>query len=310
MSAARGPAAISRTKRAAHLSLCATPTIFMLVMSSLSLYLQLVVVPHEDVARRNIADLAACLDWLAVLQDRGVQSTHPQYRALNVYLAGHHRELISSPSTWSAPLLEHWELGNQRRALAEQVIATRPNPQKADLDEAVRILRPFLDDVRSGAEKERAATENFIWRSVWLDALTGLMVAGTLGLFSALAGRGGIALRLMGVAVVTKTGTPMSGSRVRLRSTLSWLPVLAAAVATLAGQSPLLTLTPPASPAYRVDLFGLLPVFFTNEPSILFVREAVITVALVVLAVAVVLALIRPDRGLQDRLAGTWLVPR
>ena len=30
-SAARGPAAVSRTKRAAHLSLCAIPTIFMLV---------------------------------------------------------------------------------------------------------------------------------------------------------------------------------------------------------------------------------------------------------------------------------------
>jgi len=59
-----------------------------------------------------------------------------------------------------------------------------------------------------------------------------------------------------------------------------------------------------------VRLFGLLPVFFTNEPSILFVREAVITVALTVLAIAVVLALITPDRGLQDRLVGSWLVPR
>jgi hypothetical protein len=37
---------------------------------------------------------------------------------------------------------------------------------------------------------------------------------------------------------------------------------------------------------------------------------AIITVALAVFALAVVFALIRPERGLQDHLAGTWLVPR
>jgi PDZ domain-containing protein len=38
MSAARGPAAISRTKRAVHLSLCAVPTLLMLVIGLLSVY--------------------------------------------------------------------------------------------------------------------------------------------------------------------------------------------------------------------------------------------------------------------------------
>ena len=38
MSAARGPAAISRTKRAVHLSLCAVPTMLMLVIGLLSVY--------------------------------------------------------------------------------------------------------------------------------------------------------------------------------------------------------------------------------------------------------------------------------
>ena len=37
-SAARGPAAVSRTKRAAHLSLCAIPTILMLVLGLFSVY--------------------------------------------------------------------------------------------------------------------------------------------------------------------------------------------------------------------------------------------------------------------------------
>jgi len=41
-----------------------------------------------------------------------------------------------------------------------------------------------------------------------------------------------------------------------------------------------------------------------------FVRVAIISVALTVFAVGAMSAIITPERGLQDRLAGTWLVPR
>jgi hypothetical protein len=57
-----------------------------------------------------------------------------------------------------------------------------------------------------------------------------------------------------------------------------------------------------------VDPPGL-PVFFLNEPSILLVRMAIIVVALSVFAVAAILVLVKPARGLQDHLAATWLVP-
>ena len=143
------------------------------------------------------------------------------------------------------------------------------------------------------------------------------MLAGTLGLLSALAARGGIALRLMSIAVVTKNGTLASGARARLRAVLSWLPVLAASAAAFAGHAPLLTLTPQAAPFFAIipSLPPVFPrdlpaIFFPNEPSILFVRVAIIAVALVVFAVGAMSAVIRPERGLQDRLAGTWLVPR
>ena len=102
MSAARGPAAISRTKRAAHLSLCAIPTIFMLIFGSVAVYIRLFVDPRQDAARPDLVELAACLDRLAALENRGVPSTNTQYRALEVYIAGRHRDLISNPSTWSA----------------------------------------------------------------------------------------------------------------------------------------------------------------------------------------------------------------
>jgi hypothetical protein len=90
-----------------------------------------------------------------------------------------------------------------------------------------------------------------------------------------------------------------------LRAALSWAPIFVACAALFAGHSPLLTLTPPASQFYAVRIFQVLPVFFLSEPSIVFTRVAIITVALAVLSLGVVAAVIEPARGLQDRLAGT-----
>ena len=143
---------------------------------------------------------------------------------------------------------------------------------------------------------------------MWLQTMAGLMVAGTVGVLSALASRGGLALRLMGIAVVRRNGTPASLSRTRFRAIMSWLPVLAASAAAFAGHSPLVTLIPQA-PQFLVLSPMALPVFFPNEPSFPFLRLAIVMLALAVFALAVILAVLRPERGLQDRLAGTWLVP-
>jgi uncharacterized RDD family membrane protein YckC len=161
------------------------------------------------------------------------------------------------------------------------------------------------------ASDERGETGlNVTSRYLWLQAMAGLIAAGTIGLLSALAARGGVALRLLGIAVVTENGNRATGSRARLRALVSWLPVLAASAAALAGHSPLLTLTPPSETTQFVFVDPpSLPIFFPDEPSILCVRVAIIAVALLVFAIAVIVALVRPERGLQDHLAATWLVP-
>ena len=159
------------------------------------------------------------------------------------------------------------------------------------------------------ADETPELTLSVAWRNFWLQTMAGLIVAAIVGLVAALVSRGGIALRLIGAAVVTKNGAPASGARARLRAALSWAPVLAASVALFAGHSPLLTLTPPASQFYAVRVLQFLPVFFPGEPTIVVTRLAIIMVALAVFALGVIAAVIEPQRGLQDRLAGTWLVP-
>ena len=147
------------------------------------------------------------------------------------------------------------------------------------------------------------------WQYLWLQLIAGLMVAGTLGLLSALAARGGIALRLMSIAIVTRNGSLASGSRTWLRAGLELATRAGSVCALFAGHSPLLTLTPQAARFLVVNPMGL-PIFFPNDPSFLFVRLAITTTAVGVFALAVIFALIRPERGFHDRLAGTWLVPR
>ncbi|HXD15856.1 MAG TPA: protein kinase [Vicinamibacterales bacterium] len=398
--AVRGPAAVSRTKRAAHLALCAIPIFLISVLGLLSIY-EVSIAPREQLAP-EIAELAACLTRLEELDNRGVPPTNPEHRALEIYVAGRHRGLISDPPVWSSSPLAQRAVPSQRRALAARVAATFAAPRAADVDEAARRLTPLLDTVRSGVdgahpyirsvssgdvadragmkvndvvvevegepitfasqlrraiishpdqsialsilrdgqpmtiratparrgdqgllgifianEEKPEMTATIAWRYAWLHAMVGLLVAGTVGLLSAFAVRGGIALRLMNIAVVTRDGALASASRARWRAVVSWLPVLAAAAAAFAGHSPLLTLEVQPWPFFAIvprlpPVFPQGPpaVFFPTEPSIVAVRVALITIALCVFVLGAVSAVITPERGFQDRLAGTWLVPR
>ena len=286
MSAARGPAAISRTKRIVHLSMCGFPTVFILAIGLLSVYNMMTGVtsahPHvRSVSADGAADRAGIeaddvivavdgepITFLSDLQDA---TNHPN-RLITLSIVRH-----------GQPLVMH--------------VTPRPGSRRALIGVEAADETPEL-------------TLRVAWRNFWLQTMAGLMVAATIGLLSALASRGGIALRLIGAAVVTRNGASASGARARLRAVLSWAPVLAASAALFAGHSPLLTLTPPASQFYAVRVLQLLPVFFPSEPTIVATRVAIVTVALAVFAIGVIAAVIEPERGLQDRLAGTWLVPR
>ena len=293
-SAARGPAAVPRTKRAAHLSLCAIPTILMLVLGLLASVYQLnVASTHPYVLSVNDGEVA---DRAGVKANDVVVTVDGEPMTFGSQLSAAIRRHPDQPITLSI-----------LRDGQPLTIAATP---------ARRGNQGLLGIVIAG-DTGPEMSPKVTWRYLWLHAIVGLMLAGTLGLLSALAARGGIALRVMSIAVVTRNGTLASGSRARLRAVLSWLPVLAACAAAFAGHAPLLTLTPQAAPFFAIiprlpPVFprDLPPIFFSDEPSILFVRVAIIAVALMVFAVGALSAVIRPERGLQDRLAGTWLVPR
>jgi membrane-associated protease RseP (regulator of RpoE activity) len=284
LSAAHGPAAISRTKRTLHMSLCAIPTIFMLLVGLLTVYNMPVIVSAPrvrsvsageagDRAGIEADDVIVAVDgepMMFMSQLRNAIAAHPdQPITLSILRAGQPLMIRATPARSANEGRLGIGIGNETA------------------DRSVSMTLQYL----------------------WLQTIAGLVMAGSLGLYSALTVRGGIALRLMHIAVVTRNGTLASGSRARLRAVLSWSPVLAASAAAFAGHAPLLTLTPQATPFFVISPIGL-PVFFSNEPAIFFIRMAVITVSLGVFALGVIAAVVNPERGLQDSLAGTWLVPR
>ena len=92
--------------------------------------------------------------------------------------------------------------------------------------------------------------------------------------------RGGLLLRACGIAVVTRDGKPASRLRALWRGLVAWSLVPAAFWVAL-----------------RVGVS-------TRSRSL---REEV---AIGLFLVGVAWAVVHPTRGLQDRLAGTWLVPQ
>ena len=102
---------------------------------------------------------------------------------------------------------------------------------------------------------------------------------------SSIAVPGGVATRLIGIAVVTRDGNEIGRLRSLARTLIAWGPILPWLVLV---PNPIVMGFGPASPA---------PVL-------------AISLAFGGMIAGVVWAIAAADRGLQDRIAGTWVVPR
>jgi len=102
---------------------------------------------------------------------------------------------------------------------------------------------------------------------------------------SSIAVPGGVATRLIGIAVVTRDGNEIGRLRSLARTLIAWGPILPWLVLV---PNPIVMGFGPASP---------LPVLF-------------ISLAFGAMTAGVVWTIAAADRGLHDRIAGTFVVPR
>jgi hypothetical protein len=125
------------------------------------------------------------------------------------------------------------------------------------------------------------------WTGLWLVAIASAagsaMVTMFLSAFGALVTGSGFTFRPFGAALVNRRGQRASRLRALWRAAVTWAPICVTLV---------LVKVSPKPPDYRVGLLGM---------------QIVLIAAIVA---AAIWAVYHPSRSLQDRLAGTWIVPR
>jgi eukaryotic-like serine/threonine-protein kinase len=204
------------------------------------------------------------------------QKHRPADREFAIYIAHHYRATITNASSWSSPMALSLIKGKARR-FAEQSVADYPAPTKEELEEADAAVGRVMPKVVPST----AMLPPWMPAAATLGAL--VIYVGIPALAAALLFRGGLVLLLARVTFVRKDGKRASRLRVFWRALVAW-----------------------SSLALGGAVFASVLAMLHGRAAVL---PAALAGGLVVCALAL-LSLALPKRGLQDRLAGTWLVPR
>jgi hypothetical protein len=195
----------------------------------------------------------------------------PTDRQIALYIAGHYRGIITNEAAWSNPMALGMIKGEPRK-FAEQSVAEHPALTEAETTEADAAVDKHLPKQQFFAEKLSPALPAMV------IAAALLVYVGLPALVAALLFRGGVVLLIAGVTYVRKDGVRASRLRLFWRAMVVWGPVFPVFVVAILAH----TIHWVWQPWLALGILGLL---------------AAASIAL-------------PVRGLQDRLAGTWPVPR
>jgi hypothetical protein len=276
---AETPAAISKSRRATQLAACG---MFPVIVTAIAIG-SILVIGKLKGTDQTLFRLEALLDdleksekSLAKNPDPAVQQKHDD---IEVYLAEHMAEVIRNPATWESKNPRVGSRGGKERA--RLALARHPARTAEEIRRADATVAPILESQAQGLEKLASAR-----------VLTGIVVATLGGTFIAVAffaGVGalvtgsGFTFRPFGVALVNRRGKRISRARALWRAVVTWSPMIALAFVLKRGPD----VTQASTTVVAIDL------------------------ALVAVVVAgAIWASQHPARGIQDRLAGTWLVPR
>lgn len=228
----------------------------------------------QELTRKNpgLMDLSTLLQTRTSARFWGGKKVQlPADRQYAIYIAHHYRGLITNGASWSSPFVLSMIKGDARK-FAEQSVAEHPASTEEEIKEADAAVGKFVPKSQPFAGK----------LPPWLPAM---VLVGALAcyvcipaLIAALLFRGGVVLLVAGVTFVRKDGQRASRLRLFWRAIVAWSPVLLAFVLSILAISKQLNWGPWLALALPILL-------------------AVLSIAL-------------PKRGLQDRLAGTWPVPR
>jgi hypothetical protein len=201
--------------------------------------------------------------------------------ALETYIAGRFAPTLNDPQLWTNPMTVGFL--RRDRQLIERIMADHPSVSADQLAAATAALGPFL---ARQAELQTYSRSISPWTITFSTAPLFFALAAVVGVVSAWLFRGGMFLRACDIAVVTKDGKSISRIRALWRGLAAWSFV------------PVAFWFAPLPFALSAGLVG---------PKL---GAGLALSAVVVALIGTVWAIVCPERGLQDRVADTYLVPR
>ena len=275
------PDAVPRARRAIPIVVSAAPVVLFFVLGlSIGPVLDAIMNP----ANREM------FSWLQLLTDRDpppqTRVDDPAIRAaVETYVAGRFGDRLTDERFWGSRVMQQPFFEGLGRTAAD-IAARHPAVSREQMAEASALIRPEIDRRQN---RDTPREENFASpKAIVLSAVTS--TATLLVLLFSLAGSivvpGGMMLRLLGLAVVTRDGREITRLRSLARAVIAWSPAIV-----------WLTYL-----AFAPKVSGFVPA--PQFP----VEWTVITLAL--LAAGAAWAIVRPERGAADAATGTWVVSR
>jgi hypothetical protein len=275
----RSPAIFPRSRRVMQIVACALLPLAMpfSVLVAVRVQMQL------QTANPQAFQLRACLQRLTALERSSELSAADieQRDAIEIYIAERLRHVVEDSDAGSTATLSGIDSQNSRRALAQRAIARHPVRSPEQIDKADEVVAAMLlRESRGLAGLRRVTAQSAMAFFMWTISAAAVAVLAVIG---AAVVPGGWTFRAFGAALVTEDGSLASRGRAVWRALLTWSPVAASLL--------LLRLGPRVQDA-------------TIGTALLQ------TTGVAVLLAGAAWALVHPSRGIQDRLARTWIVPR
>ncbi len=278
-------AVVSRLRRAAMVAGCLVFPAF----GCFSVIFGINMMDQWSRSNPGLMELQTLLQQRTAMRFFGKKSDGLTDRQFAIYIASHYGATITNNATWSGAFTLALIKGESRQ-FAEKSVAEHPAPTEKEIAEADAAVKPYLPKQNFFAEIKQP----------WFP-LVGLLAALAIyvaipALIAALLFRGGLVLLIAGVTFVRRDGIRASRLRMFWRGLVAWgALVLVMFVAWVsicvvagvaAGLRPTLNLP--------LNAWGL----------------AWASVSTLLLCALTILSITLPKRGLPDRLAGTWPVPR
>jgi uncharacterized RDD family membrane protein YckC len=269
-------AQVTRWRRAGIVAGC----LIVPVISVLGLLMGLQLLQRWDKANPGLMNLSMLLqDHISqhghISPNSGLEKDqpHPTDREFKIYVASHYQFLITNDATWNSGLTVSLIKGDARK-LAEQSVADFPAPTDEEKKEANAAMGKIAAHLRFfDFSNMRGEFPYFV---VFVVLLMYVCIP---ALAAALLFRGGLVLLAARVSFVCKNGKPASRLRLLWRASVTWSPLL-------------------------------LSLLFFGKPKLWHSPSIAIAVVVSLLFVFAIISIALPGRGLQDRLAGVWPVPR